>query len=64
MLSLSILGIVVFIILNARELKLFRGHLSPNTVKIMLFISDAQYYIPVKYIEQQVAYIYFKLQEK
>ena len=48
MLSLSILGIIIFIILNARKLKLFRGHLSSNTVKIMLFISDAQYYVPVK----------------
>ena len=48
MLSLSILGIVVYIIVNARKLKLFRGHLFSNSVKIMLFISDAQYYEPVK----------------
>ena len=47
MLSLSILGIIIFFILNARKLKLFRGHLFSNTVKIMLFISDAQYYVPV-----------------
>ena len=40
--GLSILGIVIFIILNARKLKLFRGHLFSNTVKIMLVISDAQ----------------------
>ena len=46
--SLSILGIVVFIILNARKLKLFRGHLFSNVVKIMLFISDVQYNVPVK----------------
>ena len=48
MLGLSILGIVAFIIMNTRKLKLFRGHLLPNAVKIMLFISDAQYYVPVK----------------
>ena len=48
MLSLSILGIVTFIIVNARKLKLFRGHLFSNAVKIMLFISDAQYYVSVK----------------
>ena len=48
MLSLSILGIVIFIILNARKLKLFRGHLFWNTVKIMPFIYIHQYYIPVK----------------
>ena len=48
MLSLSILGILIFIIINARKLKLFREHLFSNIVKIMLFISDAQYYVPVK----------------
>ena len=48
MLSLSILSIIIFIILNARQLKLFRGHLSSSTVKIMLFIQDAQYYVPAK----------------
>ena len=48
MLSISISGIVIFIILNGRKLKLFRGHPFSNTVKTILFISDAQYYIPVK----------------
>ena len=48
MLSLSILSIVIYILLNTRKLKLFRGHLFSNTVKIILFISDAQYYIPIK----------------
>ena len=47
-LSLSILGIIIFIILNDRKLKLFRGHLFSNADKIMLFISDAQSYVPVK----------------
>ena len=31
-----------------RKLKLFRGHLFPNAVKVMLLISDAKYYILVK----------------
>ena len=48
MLSLAALGILILIILNARELKLFRGHLFSNIVEIMLFVSDAQYYVPVK----------------
>ena len=48
MLRLSTLDIIIFIILNARKLKLFRGHLFSNVVKIMLFMSDAQYYVPVK----------------
>ena len=29
-------------------MKLFRGHLFSNAVKIMLFISDVQYYGPIK----------------
>ena len=48
MLSLAVLGILIFITVNARKLKLIRGHLFSNAVKIMLFISDAQYFIPVK----------------
>ena len=45
MLVISRIGIISFVILNARKLKLFRGHLFSNTVKIMLFISDAQYLV-------------------
>ena len=48
MLDISILGIVVLIIFNVKKLKLFRGHLFSNAVKITLFISDAQYYVLVK----------------
>ena len=33
--------VVIFIIINARKLKLFRGYLFLIAVKIMLFISDA-----------------------
>ena len=47
MLRLSILGIVIFIVLKARKLKLFRRHLYSNTVKIMVFISDAKYCVPI-----------------
>ena len=31
------------------KLKLFRGHLFSNAVKTLLFISDAQTYVPVKW---------------
>ena len=48
MLSLAVLGIIIFIILNARKLKLFRDTCSQTQFKIMLFISDAQYNVPVK----------------
>ena len=47
-LHLAVLCIIIFIILNARKLSLLKGHLFSNAVKIMLFISDAQYYVPVK----------------
>ena len=48
MVIILLLRIVTFLIFNIRQLKLFRGHLLSNAVKIMLFISDAQYYGPVK----------------
>ena len=35
-------------ILQVRRIKLCRGQLFSNVVKIMLFISDVQYYVPVK----------------
>ena len=37
-----------FIIINDRKSKLNRGDLFSNAVNIMLFISDAQSYVPVK----------------
>ena len=36
--SLSVLGLVIFIFLKSRKLKLFRGHLFLSRVKIMLFM--------------------------
>ena len=47
-LSISILGIVIFAVLHSRKLKLCRECLFSNVVKIMLFISDVQYYVPIK----------------
>ena len=41
MLGLVVLVIIIIIVFNARELKLFRGHLFSNAVKIILFISYA-----------------------
>ena len=49
MLSLLILGLVLFVILKSGKLKLSRGHLFSNAVKIMLFRSDAQYYVLIKW---------------
>ena len=58
---LTILGLVMVTILNYRKSKLCKGHRFSNTVKIMLFISDIQNYIPIKLYKQQAVYIYSKL---
>ena len=47
-LSIVIIGLVIFAILQVRGIKLCRGQLFLNIVKKMLFISDVQYYVPVK----------------
>ena len=47
-LVLTILGLVIVAILHYRKSKLCRGHTFSNTVKIMIFISDVQYYVPIK----------------
>ena len=48
-LSIIIIGLIIFTILQVRRIKLCRGQLFLNVVKIMLFISDIQYYnVPVK----------------
>ena len=41
-------GLVIFAVLHYRNLKLCKGCLFSNAVKIMLFISDIQYYVPKK----------------
>ena len=45
-LSITIIGLVIFTILQVRRIKLCRGQLFSNVDKIMLFISDVQYYVP------------------
>ena len=45
---MSIFGLVIIAVLHSSKLKLCRGYLFSNTVKIMLFISDVQYYVPIK----------------
>ena len=62
-LSIAIIGLVIFAILQVRRIKACRGQLFSNVVKIMLFLSDLQYYVPVNYVRQQVVYICLKSQE-
>ena len=47
-LVLTILGLVMVAILHYQKSKLCRGHIFSNAVKIMIFISDKQYYVPIK----------------
>ena len=47
-LVLTILGLVMVAFFHYRKPKLCRGCTFSNTVKIMTFISDVQYYIPIK----------------
>ena len=60
-LSLSILGLVIFIILKSWNLKLFRGHLFSNAVKITLFISDTQYYVAIQLCRMAESIHLFKI---
>ena len=47
-LALTIFGLVMVAILHYRKSKWCRGHMFSNAVKIMIFISDVQYYVPIK----------------
>ena len=46
-LVLTILGLVMVAILHYRKSKFCKGHTFLNVVKIMIFISDVQNYIPI-----------------
>ena len=47
-LVLTILGLVMVAILHYRKSKLCIGCMFSNAVKIMIFISDVQNYVPIK----------------
>ena len=47
-LTSTILGLVIFAVLHSRNIKLCRGCLFSNASKIMLFISNVQYYVQMK----------------
>ena len=50
-LVLTILGLGMVAILHYRKSKLCKGHTFSNAVKIMIFISDIQNYIPKKIMQ-------------
>ena len=45
---LTLLSMAIVILLHYRKSKFCRGHRFSNVVKIVLFISDVQHYIPVR----------------
>ena len=63
-LSITMIGLIIFAILQLRRIKLCTGQLFSNIVKIMLFISDIQYYIPVKLCKTAVSIHLFKITGK
>ena len=48
-------------ILQVRRIKLSRGQLFSNVVKIMFFISDVQYYVPIKLCKTASSIHLFKI---
>ena len=63
-LSITMIGLIIFAILQLRRIKLCRGQLFLNIVKIMLFISDVQYYVPVKLCKTAGSIHLFKITGK
>ena len=60
-LALTILGLVMVASLHYRKSKLCRGHMFSNAVKIMIFISDVQYYVPIKLCKNAGSIHLFKI---
>ena len=46
--TLTILSLIIVIFLHYRKSRICKGHKFSNALKIMLFISDAQNYVPIK----------------
>ena len=59
--ALSMLSMVTVIFLHFRKSKLGRGYRSSNVVKIVLFISDVQNYIPIKLCKTSGSIHLFKI---
>ena len=59
--ALTLLSIAIVILLHYRKSKFCRGHRFSNIVKIVLFISDVQHYIPIKLCKTSVSLHLFKI---
>ena len=58
---MKILDLVRLVILHYRKSKLHRGHMFSNVVIIMIFISDVQYYVPIKHCKTTGSIHLFKI---
>ena len=58
---LTLLSMAIVILLHYRKSKFCRGHRFPNIVKIVLFISDVQHYIPIKLCKTSGSLHLFKI---
>ena len=59
--ALTILSMATVIFLHYRKSKFCRGYRLPNIVKIVLFISDVQNYIPIKLCKMSGSLHLFKI---
>ena len=59
--ALTLLSMTIVILLHYRKSKFCRGHRFSNIVKIVLFISDVQHYIPIKLCKTSGSFHLFKV---
>ena len=57
---LTILSLKIITFLHYRKSRFCKGYKFSNVVKIMMFIPDAQNYVPLNYATQQVVFTYSK----
>ena len=60
-LALTVFGLVMVAILHYIKSKLCRGYMFSNAVKTMIFISDVQYYVPIKLCKMAGSIHLFKI---
>ena len=58
---LTLLSMAIVILLHYRKSKFCRGHRFSNIVKIMMFISDVQHYIPIRLCKTSGSLHLFKI---
>ena len=59
--ALTLLSMAIVILLHYRKSKFCRGHRFSNIVKIVLFISDVQHYMPIKLCKTSGSLHLFKI---